>query len=112
VAAGVRCDIASGHEAIHRAVESPQCDITVSAMTGLTSIDASLHAARAGKRLLLANKESMVIAGSLFRCAVTENGGEIIPLSPGPHATSAACIEVSITWISAVSFFRRPVACS
>jgi 1-deoxy-D-xylulose-5-phosphate reductoisomerase len=87
-AAGVRCDVASGEEAVKRSAASSLCDITVSAMTGLSSIDASLSAARAGKRLLLANKESVVIGGSLLRRAVAESGGELIPLSPAPHTVA------------------------
>lgn len=89
--AGVRCDVASGEEAICRAAESAQCDITVCAIPGLTSIDAALSAARAGKRLLLANNETAVIAGSLLRNASIESGAELVPLNPAAHAVARHC---------------------
>ncbi|RUL65080.1 1-deoxy-D-xylulose-5-phosphate reductoisomerase [Dyella dinghuensis] len=85
-AAGVRCDVASGHEAICYAAGSSLCDVVVCAMTGLASLDAALTAARAGKRLVLANNEPAVIAGSLLRNAAAESGGEVIPLSTAAHA--------------------------
>jgi 1-deoxy-D-xylulose-5-phosphate reductoisomerase len=86
-AAGVRCDVDAGHAAIQRAAGASVCDIVVSAMNdGLPSIDASLSAARAGKRVLLAHKESIVLAGSWLRHAARESGGEIIPLNPALYA--------------------------
>lgn len=87
-AAGVRCDVASGYEAISRAAGSSLCDVIVYAMTGLASVDAALSAAGAGKRLLLANIEPAVIAGSLLRSTAVESGGELVPLSPAAHAVS------------------------
>lgn len=87
-AAGVRCDIASGHEAICRAAASSLCDVVVCAMTALASVDAALIAARAGKRLLLANNEPAVIAGSLLRSAAVESGSELVPLSPATQAVA------------------------
>jgi 1-deoxy-D-xylulose-5-phosphate reductoisomerase len=87
-AAGVRCDVASGHEAICHAAGSSLCDVILYAMTGLAPLDAALTAARAGKRLLLANNESAVIAGSLLRSATVDSGSELVPLSPAAHAVA------------------------
>lgn len=87
-AAGIRCDVASGLEAICRATGSSLCDVIVCAMTGLASLDAALSAARAGKRLLLANNEPAVIAGSLLRSAAVESGGELVPLSAAAHTVA------------------------
>jgi 1-deoxy-D-xylulose-5-phosphate reductoisomerase len=85
-AAGIRCDVASGHDAIRRAAESSLCDAAVCAMRGLASADAAMSAVRAGKRLLLANSEAAMIAGPLLRNAVVESGGELISLSPAANA--------------------------
>jgi 1-deoxy-D-xylulose-5-phosphate reductoisomerase len=63
---GVRCDVASGLDAITHAATSNLCDTVVAAIAGGAGVDSTLAAARAGKRLLLANKESMVMAGPLL----------------------------------------------
>jgi 1-deoxy-D-xylulose-5-phosphate reductoisomerase len=87
-AASVHCDVASGHEAIRRAVQLSLCDVVVCAMKGLASADATLSAACAGKRLLLTNNEPAVIAGSMLRNAAAASGGELVPLSSAAHAVA------------------------
>lgn len=83
---GLRCDIASGHEAITHAAASSLCDTVVAAIAGSAGVDSTLAAARAGKRLLLANKESMVMAGPLVLQALAEGGGKLIPVDSGHNA--------------------------
>ncbi len=85
-AAGVRCDIASGHEAITAAVAGTLCDTVVAAIVGAAGLDSTLAAARTGKRLLLANKESIVMAGPLLLAALAEGGGELIPVDSEHNA--------------------------
>lgn len=81
--AGVQCEVASGLDAIVRAIASTLCDTVVAAIPGMAGIEVPLIAARKGKRVLLANQESAVSAGSLLRQAVAEGGGRCIPLEPG-----------------------------
>jgi 1-deoxy-D-xylulose-5-phosphate reductoisomerase len=78
-AAGVRCDIASGHEALAIAASGNLCDTVVAAIVGAAGLESTLAAARAGKRLLLANKEAIVMAGPLLLEAVAAGGGTLIP---------------------------------
>ncbi|WP_429200186.1 1-deoxy-D-xylulose-5-phosphate reductoisomerase [Luteibacter sp. W1I16] len=85
-AAGVRCDIASGHEAATRAAAGPLCDTVVAAIVGAAGLDSTLAAARAGKRLLLANKESIVMGGALLLEALRQGGGELIPVDSEHNA--------------------------
>ncbi|MFC5741898.1 1-deoxy-D-xylulose-5-phosphate reductoisomerase [Dyella tabacisoli] len=85
-AAGVACDIASGHAAITAAAASTLCDTVVAAIVGAAGLDSTLAAARAGKRLLLANKESVVMAGTLLLEALAEGGGELIPVDSEHNA--------------------------
>ena len=85
-AAGVRCDIASGHDAITQAVSGTLCDTVVAAIVGAAGLDSTLAAARTGKRLLLANKESIVMAGPLLLEALAEGGGELIPVDSEHNA--------------------------
>ena len=85
-AAGVRCDVASGHDAIAAAASGGLCDTVVAAIVGAAGLDSTLAAARAGKRLLLANKESIVMAGELLLAALREGGGELIPVDSEHNA--------------------------
>ena len=84
--AGVRCEIASGHAALTAAAASNLCDTVVAAIVGAAGLDSTLAAARAGKRLLLANKESIVMAGPLLLAALHEGGGELIPVDSEHNA--------------------------
>ncbi|WP_082582749.1 1-deoxy-D-xylulose-5-phosphate reductoisomerase [Frateuria sp. Soil773] len=85
-AAGVRCEVASGMEAIAAAAAGPLCDTVVAAIVGAAGLDSTLAAARAGKRLLLANKESIVMAGELLLEALRAGGGELIPVDSEHNA--------------------------
>jgi 1-deoxy-D-xylulose-5-phosphate reductoisomerase len=85
-AAGVRCDVASGADAVTAAAAGPLCDTVVAAIVGAAGLESTLAAARAGKRLLLANKESIVMAGPLLLAALREGGGELIPVDSEHNA--------------------------
>ena len=85
-AANVHCDVASGHDAITAAVSGTLADTVVAAIVGAAGLDSSLAAARTGKRLLLANKESIVMAGALLLQALAEGGGELIPVDSEHNA--------------------------
>ena len=85
-AAGVRCDVASGHDAVTQAVAGALCDTVVAAIVGAAGLDSTLAAARTGKRLLLANKESIVMAGPLLLEALAVGGGELIPVDSEHNA--------------------------
>jgi 1-deoxy-D-xylulose-5-phosphate reductoisomerase len=85
-AAGVRCDVASGHDAVTQAVSGDLCDTVVAAIVGAAGLDSTLAAARTGKRLLLANKESIVMAGALLLDALAVGGGELIPVDSEHNA--------------------------
>ena len=58
---------------------SPAADTVVAAIVGAAGLAPTLAAARAGKRILLANKEALVIGGAAFMAAVDEGGGELLP---------------------------------
>jgi 1-deoxy-D-xylulose-5-phosphate reductoisomerase len=85
-AAGVRCEVASGHAALAVAAASPLCDTVVAAIVGAAGLESTLAAARAGKHLLLANKESIVMAGPLLLEAVAAGGGALIPVDSEHNA--------------------------
>jgi 1-deoxy-D-xylulose-5-phosphate reductoisomerase len=85
-AAGVRCEVASGHAALTAAASGNLCDTVVAAIVGAAGLNSTLAAARAGKRLLLANKESIVMAGPLLLEAVAVGGGALIPVDSEHNA--------------------------
>ena len=85
-AAGVHCEVASGPAALTAAAAGNLCDTVVAAIVGAAGLDSTLAAARAGKRLLLANKESIVLAGPLLLDALRAGGGELIPVDSEHNA--------------------------
>jgi 1-deoxy-D-xylulose-5-phosphate reductoisomerase len=85
-AAGVQCASASGPLALAQAAAGTLCDTVVAAIVGAAGLQSTLAAARAGKRLLLANKESIVMAGPLLLDAVAHGGGALIPIDSEHNA--------------------------
>src|SRR3546814_11899782 len=61
------------------------CQTVVAAIVGAAGLDSTLAAARAGKRLLLANKESLVLAGELLMAAARDGGACIVPTDSQHH---------------------------
>jgi 1-deoxy-D-xylulose-5-phosphate reductoisomerase len=85
-AAGVHCEVASGHVALTAAAAGNLCDTVVAAIVGAAGLESTLAAARTGKHLLLANKESIVMAGPLLLEAVAAGGGALIPVDSEHNA--------------------------
>ena len=77
---------AAGGEAGLREAATGECDTVVAAIVGAAGLASTIEAARAGKRLLLANKESIVMAGSLLLAALRDGGGELIPIDSEHNA--------------------------
>ena len=84
--AGVVCEVASGPDAVTAAAAGAQCDTVVAAIVGAAGLESTLAAARAGKRLLLANKESIVMGGALLLDALRQVGGDLIPIDSEHNA--------------------------
>jgi 1-deoxy-D-xylulose-5-phosphate reductoisomerase len=66
-------------------------DVVVNAVVGFAGLEATLAALRAGKRVALANKESLVVAGELVRRAAVEGGGELVPVD-SEHSAVLQCL--------------------
>lgn len=75
-----------GDEALVELVASDVCDTVVAAIVGAAGLSSTLAAARAGKRLLLANKESLVLAGELLMHTAHEGGACIVPIDSEHNA--------------------------
>jgi 1-deoxy-D-xylulose-5-phosphate reductoisomerase len=84
--AGLVTEAHAGQEAIDALAASNNCDTVVAAIVGAAGLSSTLAAARAGKRLLLANKESLVLAGELLTREAAAAGAEIIPIDSEHNA--------------------------
>ncbi len=82
---------ATGTECLVEAATRPDVDIVVNGIVGAAGLEATLAALRAGKRVALANKEALVMAGELARCAAQDGGGEIIPVD-SEHSAVFQCL--------------------
>ena len=84
--AGLDTRAHAGDAAIEALAASGECDTVVAAIVGAAGLPSTLAAARAGKRLLLANKESLVLAGELLMAAAREGSATIIPIDSEHNA--------------------------
>ncbi|MDE2406298.1 MAG: 1-deoxy-D-xylulose-5-phosphate reductoisomerase [Xanthomonadaceae bacterium] len=85
-AAGLQTQAHAGSAALDALVAADACDTVVAAIVGAAGLPSTLAAARAGKRLLLANKESLVLAGELLIEAARTGGARIIPIDSEHNA--------------------------
>lgn len=85
-AANLPIRVAAGAEALIEAAADAACDTVIAAIVGAAGLESTLAAARAGKRLLLANKEAVVMAGPLLRAALDAGGGELLPIDSEHNA--------------------------
>ncbi len=73
-------EVLSGPEALTQLAQLEEVDIVLTAVVGVVGLDAVLAAAKKGKRLAIANKEPLVVAGELLTKTARENGAEILPV--------------------------------
>ena len=85
-ARGARARARAGRSALVAAAQAPECDTVLAAIVGSAGLEPTLAAANAGKRLLLANKESIVCAGALLMAAVKRGGGVLLPVDSEHNA--------------------------
>ena len=85
-AAGLSTQAHAGSEALDALVAGDACDTVVAAIVGAAGLPSTLAAARAGKRLLLANKESLVLAGELLMHEARAHGATIVPIDSEHNA--------------------------
>lgn len=81
----------TGPQCLIDAATLPGVDIVLNAVVGAVGLDATLAALRAGKRVALANKETLVVAGELVAAAAGTGGGEIVPVD-SEHSAILQCI--------------------
>ena len=85
-AAGSSVDVLEGEAAAIDVARTSGCDTVVAAIVGAAGLPATLAAAQAGKRILLANKEALVMTGPIFLDAVEKSGAELLPVDSEHNA--------------------------
>jgi len=82
----INTQVLYGPQALVSAVTDSGCDTVMAAIVGAAGLVPTLAAAKAGKRVLLANKEALVMSGNLFMQAMKEGGGELLPIDSEHNA--------------------------
>ena len=83
---GLSVEVQAGSAALRHAAERDDVDFVMAAIVGAAGLLPTLAAARAGKRVLLANKESVVMAGGLLTAALAASGGTLVPIDSEHNA--------------------------
>ena len=83
---GLKTEVRSGSKALNEAAAMPEARYVMAAIVGAAGLEATLAAVDAGKRVLLANKEALVMAGHLFMDAVHKHGAELMPIDSEHNA--------------------------
>ena len=97
-AEGVPTEVLAGPQALCDLASHPDVDAVMAAIVGAAGLPPCLAAARTGKRLLLANKEALVVGGALFMRAVQQGGATLLPID-SEHSAIFQCLpEDRSTW--------------
>ncbi len=88
---GLRTEVLEGAPALEQLAGHPDVDAVMAAIVGSAGLRPCMAAARSGKRLLLANKEALVVGGALFMSAVQQGGAELIPID-SEHSAIFQCL--------------------
>lgn len=85
-AAGIRTRVLFGEQALCEVASAPEVDMVMAAIVGAAGLPSTLAAVEAGKRVLLANKEALVMSGALFMQAVKRSGAVLLPIDSEHNA--------------------------
>jgi 1-deoxy-D-xylulose-5-phosphate reductoisomerase len=117
---GLESSVLWSKDALQMIASHESVDIVMAAIVGAAGLAPCLAAAQAGKRLLLANKEALVVGGEVFMRAVTKGGATLLPIDsehsaifqslPADPATWAQCIDKILLTASGGPFRTRDVA--
>jgi 1-deoxy-D-xylulose-5-phosphate reductoisomerase len=88
---GTGIEIFAGEEAMEQVVTSPTVDIVIASIVGYSGLRPTIAAIKAGKRIALANKETLVVAGEIISSLSRESGSQIIPVD-SEHSAIFQCL--------------------
>lgn len=101
-AQGLQTEVLFAPDALETIAAHPEVDAVMAAIVGAAGLAPCLAAARAGKRLLLANKEALVVGGEVFMRAVREGGATLLPIDSEHSAIFQSLPEDPTTWAQRV----------
>jgi 1-deoxy-D-xylulose-5-phosphate reductoisomerase len=112
-----RGEVLSGEEGVVALARDPKAEVVVNALVGIAGLAPTVAALEEGKRLALANKESVVVAGEILTRLARERGGKILPVDSEHSALhqclagrTAASVRRVILTASGGPFLRRDLA--
>ncbi len=105
-AEGLRTRVVGGTEALADLATLPEVDTVLAAIVGAAGLPSTLAAARAGKRILLANKEALVVGGALFMAAAREGRARLLPID-SEHNAIFQCLPNDYAGDPAAAGVRR-----
>ena len=97
-AEGLVTQVLDSSDALDVVSSHPEVDMVMAAIVGAAGLSPCLAAARAGKRLLLANKEALVVGGEVFLQAVKSGGATLLPIDSEHSAIFQSLPEDPATW--------------
>ena len=89
--AGSRTEVLEGEQALAQIAAHPDTDAVMAAIVGAAGLRPAVAAALAGKRLMLANKEALVVGGQFFMDAVKQGGASLLPID-SEHSAIFQCL--------------------
>ena len=96
--AGSKTEVLDTADALEMVASHPEVDAVMAAIVGAAGLRPAVAAARAGKRLMLANKEALVVGGQLFMDAVAQGGATLLPID-SEHSAIFQCLpEQQADW--------------
>ncbi len=95
---GLATEVIQAPDALETIASHPDADLVMAAIVGAAGLAPCLAAARAGKRLLLANKEALVVGGEVFMSAVKAGGATLLPIDSEHSAIFQSLPEDASTW--------------
>ncbi|MEO5672192.1 MAG: 1-deoxy-D-xylulose-5-phosphate reductoisomerase [Ramlibacter sp.] len=96
--AGLATKVLWGRAALEEVASHESVDAVMAAIVGAAGLASCLAAARAGKQLLLANKEALVVGGELFLAAMKQGGAKLLPIDSEHSAIFQSLPEDPLTW--------------
>ena len=93
-AQGLDTEVAYGEDALCAVASAPECTTVMAAIVGAAGLKPTLAAAKAGKKVLLANKEALVISGQLFMDAIAASSATLLPID-SEHNAIFQCLPLA-----------------
>ncbi len=99
---GLKTEVIRARAALEFIASHDDVDAVMAAIVGAAGLGACMAAAKAGKRLLLANKEALVVGGEVFMQAVRSGGAQLLPIDSEHSAIFQSLPEDPATWSSRI----------